>query len=369
MPISSLRISNFRNITNATITPCVKGLNIFHGNNGSGKTSLLESIYYLGLGRSFRTSAHQKLIQQTTDKLSLFGQLITQGERQIAIGIEREMQGPPRLRIAEQDVASIAELANFLPLHIINSQSHQLFESGPALRRKYLDWGLFYESKSFLNIWRQYERALKQRNAVLRDKRPKAELKVWTTELTQYGLALDALRRDYLSAIVPIIQETTDALVQISNLNFHYTPGWDENSDLETILEDHYQEEYRLGFTQYGPHRADLDMTIDGIPMKHFLSRGQQKLLVCAMIIAQGKRLTTDAKKELIYLVDDLPSELDVYGREKLISLLSTQQTQVFITAIEAKEIFDYVGHRSGLVMDVFHVKQGQVEPSTNEMI
>ena len=287
-----------------------------------------------------------RLIRHESDKFSLFAQILTDNERHIPIGVERDFSGMLRLRVAEQDISSITELAAFLPTRVINSHSHNIFESGPIYRRKYLDWGLFYQFDNFFSVWRLFERALKQRNAALRNSRPKRELDVWTEELVKHGVALDSLRREYVQLLTPMIVEIAEILLNISNFDVKYLSGWDENSDYFAVLADSFQDELRSGYTQNGPHRADLDVCIDNVPVKHILSRGQQKLLICAMILAQGMLLEQHANKGLIYLIDDLPSELDLQSKQKLISLLAKQKTQVFITSIESESICDLVSDK-----------------------
>lgn len=359
MAISSLRITDFRNLASVDLKPCQQGLNILYGKNGSGKTSFLEAIHYLGSGRSFRTATSSRLIRQNASRLSIFAQVLSDNQRFIPVGVERESSGQTRMRMAESEVASIADLAGLLPIRIINSQSHSLFESGPIFRRKYLDWGLFYLSESFLPCWRSFERALKQRNAVLRDKRPKKELDAWTEELLKHGLEFDRLRREYIHALTPVLMEAASQLLSLSNLDISYDAGWDESQEYSSVLSAHYPEEFRLGHTQYGPHRADLELKVEGVSAKHFLSRGQQKLLICAMILAQGMLLAKHANKRLIYLVDDLPSELDLHSKQKLISLLSEQQTQIFITAIESETICDFISAEKAVKL--FHVEHGKL--------
>ena len=168
MSLSSLRIMDFRNLKNVDLALCRNGFNLIGGNNGSGKTSLLEAIHYLGLGRSFRSSNLSSLIRHTTSKFSIFVQLILDNNGVIPIGTERTLEGLVRMRVSEKDVSKLTEVASFLPIRVINSQSHHLFESGPIFRRKYLDWGLFYQSNQFLSCWQSFERALKQRNVILR---------------------------------------------------------------------------------------------------------------------------------------------------------------------------------------------------------
>lgn len=340
------------------ISPVPNGLNIITGDNGSGKTSLLEAIYYLPHGRSFRVSNSNKLIKHEMAQFSISSQLLT-AERHIPIGVERTKRGETQQRIAEQN-ANIAELAAFLPVRVINSQSHQLFESGPAYRRKYLDWGLFYQYTNFFHCWRSYERVLKQRNIILRENKPKAELKSWSDELIKHGLEFDALRRQYVTALTPILAQLAGELLDISELEVCYLPGWDESFELADLLTENVGLEYGHGYTQYGPHRADLDLRINGLSIKHFLSRGQQKLFICAMIVAQGMLLFQNINKELIYLIDDLPAELDNHSKAKLINLLEKQGAQVFITAIEGKminEINDSVASKR----KVFHVEHGTI--------
>lgn len=360
MTIHTLRVTDFRNIQAATLSPIAQGLNIICGQNGSGKTSLLEAIHVLGLGRSFRSSQSMRLIRTETEKFSLYSQIVSDFERMIPVGVERDLQGDSQFRVNERSDASIVEMATYLPIRLINSQSHLLFESGPLYRRKFLDWGLFYHFTSFMPCWRQYERTLRQRNSLLKQRRPKSEINPWTDALIKYGLELDALRRQYINKIKLLFEETAVELLDFSNISMRYEAGWNETIDFATALDTFFADEIRFGHTQYGPHRADLDICINGVPAKHILSRGQQKLLICAMIIAQGRLLAEQANKRLVYLIDDLPSELDLQSRTKLIALLSKQNAQIFITAIEKEAICDLT-RETNLNMKVFHVEHGNV--------
>lgn len=363
MPITSLKVTDFRNLATVDLALDTQGLNIICGRNGSGKTSLLEAIHYLGLGRSFRSHLNQPLIRHSAEKFSLYAQVVSANEHLIPVGAERDLRGATKLRMAGKDVNSVAELAALLPMLTIHSQSHQLFESGPAFRRRYLDWGLFYQADGFLSCWRHYERALKQRNALLRERRRHTDISIWTRELIKHGMQLDRMRRDYVAQLTPLIIEIAARLIDVSTLEIGYQPGWDDSSELEHVFTQFEVDEIRHGHTLFGPHRADLEIKINGVLAKHFLSRGQQKLLICAMILAQGVLLSTDKEQRVIYLVDDLPSELDVVSRQKLIMLLTEQNAQVFITAIEKNLISDPVSDM-GIAIKVFHVEHGAHQPS-----
>lgn len=365
MTIASLRITDFRNLTDVDLDPQVRGMNVFCGSNGSGKTSLLEAVHFLSIGKSFRSSTSSRLIRHQTEKFSLFAKIIQNNQQIIPIGVERDLAGGTRLRLAEKDASGMAEITASLPVRLINSQSHQLLESGPVFRRKYLDWGLFYQYERFLRCWRQYERVLKQRNAVLKEKRSKQELAVWTDELVHCGAEFDALRRDYIKTLEPLVASFAGELLGLSNIQLHYQCGWDSGQDFATALASSYSDDFRFGYTQVGPHRADFDIDSNGVSVRHFLSRGQQKLLICAMIIAQGALLTGQVNQGLIYLVDDLPSELDVQSRQKLISLLSRQAAQIFITAIEHHDICCFINDNSVVPVKVFHVEHGNVRTAS----
>ena len=244
---------------------------------------------------------------------------------------------------------------------MIDTHSHQLLEGGPAFRRKYLDWGLFYQFPEFVTVWRQYERVLKQRNSILRDKRPKTELEAWTNELVKHGLELNRQRMEYVARLLPHLRYFTQDLLGISEIEFIYENGWDNEQEYADILRETIFDDYRIGHTQSGPHRADFDLISEGLTLRHVLSRGQQKLLICAMILAQGKLLADQEKTGLIYLVDDLPAELDLQSRQKLVSLLTTQNSQIFITAIEKEAICDLICGNSMVPMKVFHVEHGKI--------
>ena len=361
MTITSLRITDFRNLAEVEIDPCQQGLNIICGNNGSGKTSLLEAIHYLGLGRSFRSSNASRLIRHDQNKFSLFAQLLIDQQRHVPVGVERDHAGTMRLRAEEKELSSITELAAYLPTRVINSHSHHIFESGPIYRRKYLDWGLFYQFENFLLAWRLFERSLKQRNAALRITRTKKEIEAWTDELIKHGSELDRLRQEYVQMLRPQIGQVAATLLDIPNLDIQYLSGWQNGVEYSNALAASLEDDIRFGHTQNGPHRADLDVTIEGVPVKHILSRGQQKLLICAMIISQGLLLDKHLNKGLIYLIDDLPSELDIQSKRKLISLLAEQNTQVFITSIESAAICDFINGELKVPLKVFHVEHGQI--------
>jgi DNA replication and repair protein RecF len=361
MPLTRLEITDFRNLATIKLEPVPTGFNLIYGMNGSGKTSLLEAIYYLSLGRSFRGSLTSRIVRHTTDKFLIFAQKLLLNDQTVPIGIERALQGDLKIRVAGNDVQSIADLADLTPLQLINSQCFSLLDGGPVVRRKYLDWGVFYYKADFFRAWRDFAQALKQRNAALRSQRPAKEIEIWTQELVAKACQLDELRREYIGRLLPLLHETLEQMISLSGLEISYYAGWDDAVLYADVLGNSIDKDRYAGYTQFGPHRADFKVKIGGVPAKDILSRGQQKLFVCAMILAQGALLHSCANKKPIYLIDDLPAELDSVSRTRLIALLSQQETQVFVTAVECESLSAAL---AGLPCKMFHVEHGQVAGS-----
>lgn len=358
MPLTRLDIAGFRNLVSVKLEPAPTGFNVLYGHNGSGKTSVLEAIYYLSLGRSFRSSLTSRIICNSADKFLIFAQTGLTGEQSIPIGIERPRQGDMKIRIAAKDVNSTAELASLTPVQLINSNCFSLLDAGPVFRRKYLDWGVFYLNSDFLRVWRDFTQLLKQRNSALRCRRSKKELASWTQELATKAAVLHEQRLDYVERLLPLLLSTVAELVSLPGLSVSYYPGWNQESSYSEVLEASIDKDMQLGFTQFGPHRADLKVGIHKINAKDILSRGQQKLFVCAMMLAQGSLLNSCKNKKPIYLIDDLPAELDVVSRSNLITLLSKQETQIFVTAVE-REAFNHC--ETMLPLKMFHVEHGNL--------
>ncbi|MHB1946683.1 MAG: DNA replication/repair protein RecF [Gammaproteobacteria bacterium] len=357
MALIRLDITDFRNLLSIKLEPLPRGFNLIYGKNGSGKTSLLEAIYYLSLGRSFRSSAISRVIRNTADKFALFAHILHRSSQSIPIGVERHKSGDVKIRISGKDVRSTAELADLTPVQLINSNCFNLLEA-PGFRRKYLDWGAFYLSQDFIRHWRAFDRALKQRNAALRGQLSRPELDVWTQKLIESAASLDHMREEYVTNLFPLLLKTINELLTIHDLEISYQPGWDNAQSYQDILSQSIDKDRYLGYTQYGPHRADFKINVNKMPAKDILSRGQQKLFVCAMLLAQGTLLHSYTNKRPIYLVDDLPAELDSTSRSNLMSLLSRQEAQVFVTTVE-REILDANLIQSPMKM--FHVEHGDI--------
>jgi DNA replication and repair protein RecF len=348
--LKRLKVSGFRCLEDFEIEPDSR-LNLITGPNASGKTSLLESIFYLGRGRSFRSSGNRELIQTGQPGFIIFGKT-QEGDQKHRIGVEVAI-GQRKVR-ADGEPGNSADLARLLPVQVIDPEIHELIQGPPELRRRFLDWGVFHVKHSFLETWRRYRKALSQRNAALRQGDTDTELGFWNNALIEYGEEIDKLRAAFIADF-----NTIFSAIVIENLSFTaicaYKRGWPEETSLSEALAASNHRDRAFGSTQVGPHRADLSLQVQDRRARHRVSRGQQKMLAAALLIAQTRFVAAQSASELILLVDDPAAELDKDNRERLFQMLQEIPAQMFVTALEAEDLpWSAQGQ-------MFHVEHGKV--------
>lgn len=336
MVVSSLQIDNFRNLRKLSL-PCSAGINLVIGENASGKTSLLEALYFLGRARSFRTNQIRELIHISEASFRIVASMI-EDQRRIPVGIERSIQDLSA-RIDGVPARSLAELASHMPVLLLNLNSHQLLEGGPQQRRRFMDWGLFHIEQEFLDTWRDYGTALRHRNAALRTHSTNRSIDAWDRELVRAAETLDRLRRTFCRSLESTLSPLTTMMLGDMSLTMEYHRGWPQNQKLMESLRSGREQDCKYGFTRPGPHRADFVLRINGRTVSESLSRGQQKLLIIALVLAQARLYQLHQGRPCILLIDDLPAELDHRHRAKAMACLAEVDAQLFITAIEAESL------------------------------
>lgn len=332
--------------------------NVFYGNNGSGKTSVLEAIYLLSRARSFRCSHSDSIITYSQPKFSVFGLLNTPLGHQ-RLGIEREHGGRVRMKINGEATRLASQLAEYLPIQLMTPDSYKLLNDGPKYRRQFVDWGCFHHNPRFNQAWSQYQRALQQRNAALKQQAPLAEVKLWDIELIESAKLITEARKQYLADFMPLFYEMFAHLLVDCGLAIEYALGWPGDLGFEAALAASLPKDRAVGHTGVGPHRADITLLIDHIPAQEILSRGQQKLLVAALHLAQGSHLQLARDKSCVFLLDDLTAELDADKQNAVISVLRMLKSQVFITSVTAEPLDTCLNPAE---TQMFHVKQGQID-------
>lgn len=354
MTLRRLQVTDFRCLHRADLDLDPR-FTLISGPNASGKTSLLEAIYVLGRGRSFRTRRLEPLIRSAAERMRVVGEAELP-ERSVTLGVEGSGEGL-RARVGGERVASLAELAWVLPVQIIDPEIHRLIEEGPNRRRRFIDWGVFHVEHSFVEHWQRYQQALRQRNAALKARQGRAMVTAWDAELVRYGELITAARQRYVAQLAPIATRVARHLLELE-LVLAYRTGWAADLDLRTALEGSFPRDQELGATQPGPHRADLAIRLAGATVRDRVSRGQQKLLAAVLLLSQIKLFPEDSRARPTLLLDDPAAELD---RAHLIALLDevrAQPLQLVVTTLQAgvleRGVFGDPGRR-------FEIAQGQV--------
>ncbi|WP_423822339.1 DNA replication/repair protein RecF [Salinisphaera sp. SPP-AMP-43] len=354
MQLDTLYVQNFRCIATGDISLSPQ-VNCIVGDNASGKTTLLEAIYILGRGESFRQSRLSKAIRQQADSFTLRTRLLGDHDSRHRIGAH-VTRGSNRFKLDDQTETRRFDLISTLPLQHIDPNVHRLLEQGPKYRRHFLDWGVFHVEHAFFPAWRRYRRALKQRNRALRAHQPKHQVIAWDAELVQQGEIIDACRRQYLEHIKRRLPESTRRLVGDDDLTFVYHPGWRGEQGFGHALANSLDQDIRAGFTQHGPHRADMQVSVASTQARDWVSRGQQKLLTAALLLAQADILHAKRGIRPILLLDDMAAELGHTYRKALASEVIRVGAQSFLTFLNRESIPELLAESR-----MFHVEQGCV--------
>lgn len=351
MFLERLDVSYVRNLQPFSLVPSPR-FNLFSGPNGAGKTSILEAIHLLTVGKSFRTHLPRRLISEGQKCCTVFTTF--DGHQ---CGMEKSVNGDTLYRLDGINVP-LYEVVSHLPVATLNPEFMGLLDEGSKPRRQLMDWGLFHVEQSFFSLWQRYQRALKQRNSLLRSGNiDPLETTPWDQELGRTAEKIHELRVGYVSRLTQKLNDFLKVFIPYSELTITYTPGWDVNQSLVELLATHFERDRERGYTQNGPHRADLSLRVGHVAADEVLSRGQKKMAVCALKLAQVS-LVKDVGKTPLMLVDDLPSELDADARQRLCGALIDSGCQVWLTAVTAEPVLECL---SGQVVKLFHVEHGVV--------
>lgn len=355
MTLTRLQVERFRNLHAATVA-LAPGLNLIHGTNGSGKTSLLEACYFLSAARSFRGMGIEPIIQRGTDDCLVVGTLRHQGQTH-QVGIQRTREGQRRIRLDGENVHRASELARLLPTLVLGPETIDLLLGPPDNRRRFLNWGLFHVEPAFLNLWEEANRCLKQRNQLLRSGAwDRTEMQTWTAQLARQAEQIDRYRAQYMQQFSRVFSDVLGQLSEIQAAELRYFRGWPQDQQLPEIYAQELPQDEKRGYTQKGFQRADVRIVIGGQPAVKVCSRGELKVLVWAMMLAQGAMQTS---QDILYLVDDLASEFDAGHRQRVCRFLRQSGHQVLMTGVEP-EVLKTASENSFDRM--FHVKQGEIQ-------
>ena len=350
--LSQLHITNLRNITDLSFQPS-SGINLILGSNGAGKTSVLEAIYMLTLGKSFRTRTLKPAIQFEQKAL----QVVAKTTKNMPVGMRFSSIDGLQIRLNNAPLKRLSDLAMQLPLQFIPANCHQFFEQGPKYRRQLLDWGLFHVEPSFNFHWQSYRKILKQRNSALRQHKKSDEIQLWDPHLISHGEAITALRRTQLDRLLVEFKVFFARLCPAyknASYEIKYRTGWLKGETLASSLSKAIERDRQLTYTRSGSHAADWSFKINDVDPADVFSRGQQKLFYLALCMAQAKITEHTKHEKSILLLDDISSELDQAHQQNVLNELANLPVQSFITATDLQlEQHDNI--------TVFHVEHGKM--------
>jgi DNA replication and repair protein RecF len=356
--LKHITIEGVRNLAQAQVT-LPAGATALFGANGSGKTSFLEAIHLLGVGRSFRTHQSKPVIQHCMAHCRVVGE-VQRGGRTTVMGLEKHRDGGVKARVCGKNVPSLSELALHLPLVLLDTEGLGIVTGPPEGRRRLLDGTLFHVEQGFLSHWKRYALAVRQRNSGLRRGILGSD-RAWRQEIMETGTLLTQQRQAVAEKIAHELARIAPALSDdLAGLEVVFRAGWDQKLSLLEALERNAESDSTQGFTQVGPHRADLRLMRDGVLAAEVLSRGQLKLAVVALKLVQGVLIEGASSLPPLYLVDDLPAELDREHCGRVCEQLGAGR-QVILTAVDRAPLEAAWGEEP---LSLFHVEQGQVLPA-----
>ena len=352
MPLRSIRLQDFRcfDIAELELDPQIS---LIQGLNGSGKTSLLEAVFLLGRGRSFRSPRLDPVVRRGQATLGVAGELEL-GSTRVPVRIEY-VGGQTLGWLRGERVSSLAELSTAFPVQVIDPGIHKLIEEGPVRRRRFLDWGVFHVEPLFLGAWQRFQRALRQRNAALRQNVGRNDLDAWDEAFASAAESVDTARSRYL-------RETSGHLVAACadllgfEISVGYGRGWQPGQSIREALARHRAVDVQRRTTTVGPHRADMEIELSERPAKDIVSRGQQKLLAAGLVLGQLEFLNTACGLRSTLLLDDPAAELDASAIDRFMNRVFALGAQLLLTSLPTQ--LSGLSQRSR----VFHVEQGRID-------
>ncbi len=362
--ISHLSVSSFRNLGAISIEPSPT-INIIVGENGAGKSSILEGISMLAHGRSFRTHKFRSLINNESSEFIVRGTVVMDDDRSVAVGLKRGRSGPFVIKLDGKPVASASLLAKQLPLLVINSNSFRLLEGGAQERRKFFDWLVFHVKHQFQAAWNQLVKCYKQRNILLRhDKISYLDVEPWDIEIAKLSKVVNEYRLECFGLFERCFKSIVGSIAGdvFSIIEMKYKSGWkvDAGTYLEQ-LKSSFMKDKACGYSTIGSHKSDFSVKIRGAAAVDILSRGQQKTVISALYIAQATLLSQINGDKAIFAIDDLPAELDQNNQRLIGSWLSKLESQVFVTGIDSS-CAEHIWPKGIELSKLFHVKHGEIQ-------
>ena len=364
--LNNLHIINYRNIAQADLELC-GGINCFVGDNGAGKTNLLDAIYYLSFTKSSLNTPDNQNIRHSEAFFVLQGNYTINGdEHTVYCGSKR--MAKKQFKLDKVDYKRLAEHIGYLPLVLIAPSDEMLIAEGPEARRRYADSVISQCDKGYLDSLLAYNALLQQRNSLLKQMQEQESpnfdlLDVFDTQMAAHGNAIIAARRAFVEWLQPIVSKYYNLISdQREAIDMSYVTCADRYPLYEGFVQSR-QRDVILGYTSRGPQKDDIDLTLDGYAIKNVGSQGQRKSFVIALKLAQYQYINEHNEHRPLLLLDDIFDKLDEHRGGRLIQLVADNDfEQIFITDTNRQRLMNVL-QRAGRDFRIFNVEGGIVTP------
>ena len=362
MILKRLSILNYKNIAEADLT-FSPSLNCFIGQNGEGKTNLLDAIHFLSLCKSATTAQDSMVIRHGEDLCALHGDYEREdgGEETIRCGIKR---GEKKVvRRGAKAYKRLAEHVGLIPLVMVSPSDQMLITGGSEERRRFMDIVISQYDRAYLESLMRYNKALMQRNALLRqEEEPEPELiSLWEEEMARQGEGIYRSRNEFITRFTPYFSQYYRHISQQrEEASLTYTSHCQRGALLDVIQRDRDRDR-AVGYSLHGIHRDDIEMMLGGYPIRREGSQGQSKTYLLAMKLAQFQFLREESNRNTpLLLLDDIFDKLDAQRVAQIVRLVTSENFgQIFITDTN-REHLDLILEASKADYRLFHVQAGQ---------
>lgn len=355
MQLTQLKINGFRCYESLELIFDHR-INIFSGTNGAGKTSVLEAIYFLSTGKSFRSKRSKNLINHDANDLTVFAQYLDIDEKQHKIGITLDKTLKKSILRNSQKIQNQSAIAHLLPVVSIDPDSYLFLDKPPQYRRSFLDWLVFHVKPEYLQTWSKVSRCQKQLNQLYKDKN-KEQLNQWEALYIENAAALSKMRQSVFSKLHTVFNKKLAVIVpELTEIKPVFYQGWSKENTLVEQLEKDRDKNFLYGNLNNGVHKMDIKNSIKNKPAHENLSRGQKKLISIIYYLSYIELITEQLNIKPILCLDDMDAELDSEKTHILCDFIQNSQHQVFISTVDPEKlthIFDQVC--------LFHVEHNQV--------
>lgn len=357
MFIEQLKFNGFRCYESVDLVFDNK-INIFHGANGSGKTSVLEAIYWLSTGKSFRSKKNKVLVNINHLSFVLyskFKQTFDSQPQHLGISFDKTSL-KKQIKLNHSSINQQSAIAHVLPVVAIDPESYLFIDKGPQFRRSFLDWLVFHVKHEYLNVWTHTTRCHKQLNALYKSQ-DRQQLPEWERQYVQYANHLNQLRNQVFTALESKVeQKIMKFLPELIDFNIQYHQGWLSELTLAELLIRENDKNLRYGNLYSGVHKMDIRCKVGQHSAHEVLSRGQKKIIAIIFYLSFIELLTEATGFDPLVCLDDLDAELDGNKTDLLCDFINRSNNQFFITTVDKMKM-----HPLFSDVSMFHVKHGNI--------